>query len=170
MANPVGKALVSAPLAQKEPHILDTYISLASGVPSLSTNLAGYPIIFGTATNTAPLTQAAIDSFLGVSGDITAATSFGSTAMGTDSIGFVINMQGQAQSALWEEAVLYDSTRIFVMAAGAGTTTTALTDALSSAFAVTPAGNLYGRLVVTGLDSSSNLLRVKLAYYLKNAV
>lgn len=168
MTNPASKALVSAPLQQKEPQALDFYINLASGVPSLTTNMAGYPIIFGTSAAT-PLTQAEIDAFLGVSGDITAATSFGSTAMGVDAIGFVINMQGQAQSALWASSTLYVATRIFNAVEGAGVTTTALPNTLTQGFAVTPAGNLYGRLIPTGLDSASAILEVSLKYYLKNA-
>lgn len=167
MSNPAGKALVCAALQQKEPHVLDIPVQLASGVPSLLSVMSGYPILLGVA---AELTQSVVDAFLGVSGDITAATSFGSTAMGVDAIGFVVNMQGQAAAAVLAESVLYDATRIFNSVAGAGTTTTALPNTLTQGFAVTAGGNLYGRLIPTGLDASSSLLKIELAYYLKYAV
>jgi hypothetical protein len=169
MSNPSGKALISADLQKKEPVTLDFTISLASGVPTLVSSMAGYPIIMGTSA-AAPLDQTSIDAFLGNSSDVVAATSFSSTALGVDAIGYVINMQGQAASAILAEAMLYDTTRIFVAKQGAGAVTTALTSALADGFAVTPAGNLYGRFVATGLDASSNLLVVKLQIYLKYAV
>ena len=168
--NPASKALISAALQQKEPYFLDVMLSLATGVPSLPTAVAGYPIIFGVATNAGNLTQAAIDAFLGIAGDVTAATSFGATAMGTDSLGFVINMMGQAVSAISIQACLYDATAVPVGALGQGAVTTALTDALTTKVAVTAGGNLYGRVVATGLDASSLPLSIKIGYYLKYAV
>lgn len=168
MTNPASTMLTAAPLQKKEPRVFEFLITLASGVPSLNASMLGYPVLFGVASGT-PLDQAGVDAFLGISGDITAATSFGATAMGVDSIGFVINMQGQAASAVWAEAVLYDTTRIFRLVAGAGTVTTALPNTLTEGFAVTPGGNLYGRLIPTGTDASSNLLAIKYSCYLKPA-
>ncbi len=99
-----------------------------------------------------PLTTAAIDSFTGNTGDILGDTCFDATSLGTDAIGFVIDMQGQAQSAVALQAALFDSTVIWAGVAG---TSTALTSSLSTALCCSPLGNLYGRAILTGFDAAS---------------
>lgn len=155
--------LKSADLQNNQYEELEFIVKLDSGAPSLSPASNGSPIIMGTATNTAPLTQAAIDAFLGSSSEVVAATAFGATAMGTDSLGFVINLQGQAKEAVSLEAFLYDAT---VIGKGVVASTSALTDALSTALAKTSLGNLYGRVVASGLDASSSLLVIRVLFKL----
>jgi hypothetical protein len=152
-------------LQKKQPFQLDIAWSVATGVPSLPTNALGYPVIFGVATNTGSLTQTAIDTFLGSTNEVVAATAFGGTAMGTDSLGFVVNMNGQCQAGLFMTACLYDNTD--PVHAGAVVSSSALTDALTTAWAVTSSGNLYGRVVLTGLDAGSSPVLVRLLWYPK---
>jgi len=122
---------------------LDFYFSWTAGVPTLLPS-GNNPsnIIFGT-TAAAPLTTAAINTYTGLTGDILGDTAFGSTAMGTDSFGFVVDMSGQAARAVAIEAVIYETATLGTCVAG---TSTALTDALSTAFCCSPLGNLYGRV------------------------
>lgn len=161
---PTARQYKSAELQKHQFEELRFVIKLASGVPSLSPASNASPIILGTATNTAPLTQAGIDAFLGSSSEVVAATAFGSTAMGTDSLGFVINLNGQAAECISVEGTLYDST---VIGKGAVASTSALTDALSTAVAATSSGNVYGRVVASGLDASSSMLMLRVQVRLK---
>jgi len=154
----VSTQLKGADLQNNQFEVLDFVVKLAAGVPSLSPAGNASPIIMGTATNSGNLTQAAIDAFLGSSSEVVAATAFGATAMGTDSLGFVVNLQGQARTAVSVEAFLYDAT---VIGVGAVASTSALTDALSTAVAKTSLGNVYGRVVATGLDASSSMLLIR---------
>lgn len=153
-------------LQSYQPEQLDIWLTVASGVPSLPAALRGFPIIFGTATNTAPLTQTAIDAFLGSTNEVVAATAFGSTAMGTDSLGFVINMGGQAASLIAMEATLWLTSEVQDGVTG---TTTALTDALSTAVCITSAGNIYGRAVLTGFDAGSSPVRLRILWLPKTS-
>ena len=111
----------------------------------------GSRIIFGYSA-AAPLTTAAIDAYTGLTGDIVGDTAFGSTAMGTDAFGFVVDLQGQAAKAVALQAILFDSTFVGVGVAG---TATALTDALTTAFCCSPLGNVYGRAILAGFDAAS---------------
>ncbi len=108
-------------------------------------------IVFGYSA-AAPLTTAAIDAYTGNTNDILGDTAFGSTAMGTDSFGFVVDLNGQAAKAVALQAILFDSTFVGVGVAG---TATALTDSLSTAFCCSPLGNVYGRAVLAGFDAAS---------------
>ena len=167
MTQPASRSLIHAPLQQFEPVTLDVIVTVASSAAlSVRSSMLGYPMLVGSAAS-APLDQTTIDAFLGVSSDITAATSFGSTAMGTDSMGFVINMAGQAKSALWAhgDAFLTSNAQFYVN--GNGTSTTALANTLTAGFAVTAAGNIYGRLIVTNLDSQTGSVKLQLGVYLK---
>lgn len=167
MTQPASRSLIHAPLQQFEPVTLDFIITVgASAALTVNANILGYPMLVGSAAS-GDLTQASIDAYLGVSGDITAATSFGSTAMGTDALGYVINMGGQAKSALWAHADSFLTANAAFLSVGAGTVTTALPNTLTAGFAVTPAGNLYGRFVVTNLDSQTGSVKIQLACYLK---
>lgn len=150
-----------------QPEQLDIWLNVATGVPSLPAVAAGYPVIFGTATNTGNLTQAAIDAFLGSTSEIVAATAFGSTAMGTDSLGFVINLGGQAAGLLAMEATLYIAEA--EITEGVTGVTTALTDALTTAVSITTAGNIYGRAVLTGFDAGSSPVHLRILWYPKTA-
>jgi hypothetical protein len=167
MTQPASRALIHAPLQQFEPVTLDVIVNVAaSAALTIDSDMLGYPMLVGSAAS-GDLTQSAIDAYLGISGDITAATSFGSTAMGTDAFGFVVNMGGQAKSAVWAKADAYLTANASFLVMGAGLTTTALPNTLTVGFAITPAGNLYGRFIITNLDSQTGNVHVQLGCYLK---
>lgn len=106
--------------------------------------------------DTGDSTQAAVDTLLGVANDVTYATSFSATSLGTDAIGFVI-AHGSAKKAIscfiTYRGTVGDTTTVLVNFVGEGASQTVLASALSNKFAVTPAGNLYGKAVVTGIDA-----------------
>jgi hypothetical protein len=106
--------------------------------------------------DTGDSTQAAVDSLLGTANDVVYATSFSSTSLGTDAVGFVI-AHGSARKAvscfITYRGTVGDTTTVLLNFVGEGAATTTLASALSNKFAVTPAGNLYGKAVVTGIDA-----------------
>lgn len=107
--------------------------------------------------DTGDSSQAAVDALLGDAADITYATSFSSTSLGTDAIGFVV-AHGSAKKAISAfvkscQTAGGSPTNFQVLFNGEGAVTTALASALSNKFAVTPAGHLYGKCVLTNIDS-----------------
>ena len=91
--------------------------------------------------------------------EFVAATAFGSTAMGTDAFGFVIDMAGelggspgQARRVRWVEAYVQGASSACLCALFPGQTT-ALTNALTNQCTVGSLGNIAGHFVVTGLDA-----------------
>lgn len=124
--------------------------------------LQGAPAIIGF--DTGDFSQTAVDNLLALStntaaGDITVATSFGSTAMGTNVFGFVIS-HGSATSVL---ALRYESVQTaggtpvnsFGLVAGQGTSTTAIPNTLQTTgiCAVSAGGHIYGNCVMGNIDS-----------------
>lgn len=165
MSQRVSQIYKSADLQRYEHGLIDLYLQMSAGAPSLLGSMIGYPVAMGCATNAGALTQTAIDTFLGSTNEVIAGTAFGATAMGTDSLGFVINCGGQIASAQIMEAWLWVATEI---ADAVFVSSSALTDALTTAFAVTTAGNLYGRVVLAGLDAATTTpVHIKIAYQTK---
>ena len=112
--------------------------------------------------------QAAIDLLLGTANDVVYATSFSSTSLGTDAIGFVI-AHGSAKKAIGcfitYRGTVGDTTTVLVDFIGEGASTATLASALSNKFAVTPAGHLYGKAIVTGIDAcTTGILQIVLRY------
>lgn len=119
----------------------------------------------------APLAQADIDALLGSSNEFVAATAFGSTAMGTDALGIVLNCDGQ---------VVYGDAGYARVEGVLGSTSVNLgpvqvqTSALPNTLAapircqVSSAGNLALQIVATGLDAATaGLLVVRIGVKLK---
>lgn len=144
---------------------LDYFFTVNSGAATLlPSGNNPTPIVFGY-TAAAPLTTAAIDAYTGKTNDILGDTCFAATAMGTDSMGFVIDMNGQAALAVAIVGVLYDTVTLGTAIAGVAT---ALTNSLSTAVSVSPLGNIYGRVVVAGFDAASTkILHLKIVCSLK---
>lgn len=160
------------PMLQKmEPYIFECLLSnpaAASGDVPKYTPQFGYPILAGKSAT--EFTQAIVDAFLGTTSEFAVTTAFGSTAMGVDVIGFVLNMGGQAASALWVEAQLYIGTAAANATAakeGNGTVTTVLPDTLTQGLAVTTGGNVYGRVILTGADANAVPVLLRVAVLLK---
>lgn len=152
MASPMSTILKSPGVADNQFCKLEFYFSCTSNVATLlPSGDNNSEIVFGY-TAAAPLTTAAIDTFTGLTNDILGDTCFATTAMGTDSMGFVINMNGQVATAVAFVATLYDTVTLGSAVAG---TATALTNSLSTALCCSALGNLYGRSVVAGFDAAS---------------
>lgn len=100
--------------------------------------------------------QADIDALVGAS-QIDAATAFGSTAMGTNAVGFVLDTKGQVAKVLAVEAL--------VVSTAGGTpatshlliesTESALPNTLTSGIEKTANGDLYGRVVASNVDAAT---------------
>lgn len=162
MGATLGQMLKTPDIAKNQMCSLDFYFSGSSGTFTLTPVSNASRILFGTTAT--PLTTAKCDSFTGNTNDILGDTCFDATSMGTDSLGFVIDMNGQAAEAVSVEAWLYDAT---VIGVGKVASTSALTSSLSTALACSALGNLYGRIVPSGLDSSSSLLHLRVICRLK---
>lgn len=110
-------------------------------------------------------TQAACDALLGSSSEFVTATAFGSTAMGTDAFGWILNM-GTGQSSGPQGQAAYSSLGMCKIIANIGgtvstllvqTTTAALPNTLAAPARVQvgSSGNLAGQVVVSGLDAAT---------------
>lgn len=122
-------------------------ITAAKTASQLQGQVAPAAIMFDTGDSS----QAAIDTLLGTASDITYATSFGSTALGTDAFGLVV-AHGAAKSAVAMKVTQVQTAggtpaANVIYVAGNLQDTTALANTLTSKFAVTAAGNLYCQVV-----------------------
>jgi hypothetical protein len=109
--------------------------------------------------DTGDFSQAAIDALLGTTNEFIAATAFGATAMGTDALGLVLGLAGQA--AVTAECFMH-------MSANIGGTAVAVpvvkgqVSALPNTLATSPRmqvganGNLAIQAVITGLDAATS--------------
>lgn len=120
--------------------------------------------------DTGDSSQAAVDTLLGTASDITYATSFGSTALGTDAIGVVVKCQA-AKSLVYAKVTDYQSAGgspalAVVYITGNLQSTTALADTLSNKAAVTAAGNLYLQCVPNSNtdDATAGFIEVEFFY------
>lgn len=164
MANLTSTILKSDLLQKGQVHELDIYIQQTAGAQSYVAGLQclqGAMIIGDTAGE---FTQAAADSLLGVSNDVITATVFGSTAMGTDSLGMIIAMQGQVESLVYMQYSFWLGTEVANLLLG---TSTAPTDALTEVAYKTPAGNIAARVIPAGFDAGTGVLQVKFGLILK---
>jgi len=158
MARGASSILISAELQKLDPIISTFCVTLASGVPTICTAQLGFPVFIGK--DAGDFTQALIDTFLGSTSEFAVTTAFGSTAMGTDTIGFVLNLQGQAKSAAFVMGMwsgLVTDPGAMAIGPGKGKVTTVLADTLVTTCAITTAGNLYGRVTLEGYDGAGGL-------------
>lgn len=155
MSRSTSVGLISAPMQKYEPIVSNFCVTLSTGEPTICTAQLGYPVFVGNADT--DFTQVLIDAFLGTTSEFAVTTAFGSTAMGTDMFGFVLNCNGQAASAVYLSATLsLVATDPGAVAGvkGNGTVTTVLPDTLTPGLAVTTGGNLYGRIITEGYDGA----------------
>ena len=163
--------LTDSRIAASQPHVLHLVFTITAGAPTqlLTKNLP--PVIFGVAAG--DFTQAAVNALLAKdsNGDDLSASStaeidttvaFGSTAMGVDAFGFVISCDGQIDDVLGMEATLYDAEQDNFVPKAAS-----LPDTLTEGLFITPAGNLAGRVIPTGLDAETGYLSLKIYFYSK---
>jgi hypothetical protein len=154
-----SSVIYSSPdLARLDPIESVFCVTLASGVPTICAGQIGYPVFMGKDEGT--FTQAAVDAFLGSVNEFAVTTAFGSTAMGTDTFGFVLNLQGQAKSALYVDgslSLVVTDPGAMAVGPGKGTVTTVLADTLVTTCAVTTLGNIYGRVTIEGYDGAGGI-------------
>lgn len=153
-------------LADHQPETIELFVKItgaktASVIPTLGTPGA----IIGF--DAGDFTQAASDALIGT-GDIAAVTtSFGSTRMGTDTMGFILNCNGQVRKLVAMQAFIHGDAGATVNSVqGVQGTTTALTDANTIACCITTLGNLYGSIILSNLDSVTNGF-VRLVFHVK---
>lgn len=153
-------------LAASQPHVLHLVFTITAGAPTqlLTKNLP--PVIFGVAAG--DFTQAAVNALLDAdlsatsTAEIDTTVAFGATAMGVDAFGFVISCAGQIDDVLGMEATLYDAEQDNFVPKAAS-----LPDTLTQGLLITPAGNLAGRVIPTGLDAETGYLSLKIYFYSK---
>lgn len=122
--------------------------------------------------DTGDFTQAACDALLGSTNEFVTATAFGSTAMGTDALGFILNCDGQLKSqaattltisgnsvtsceVLFEVFPLIGTTQTTSIHTKAQTTVLPNSLAAPARLQVSSAGNVAGQIVISGLDAAT---------------
>ncbi len=89
--------------------------------------------------------------------------------MGTDTFGFILNMEGSVRTLIAMEAQVSGSAGATVNAVcGVPGTTTALTDSNTIACCKTALGNIYGSIIISNLDSiTAGHIHIKIVCKLK---
>lgn len=159
-------------LAAAQPAHIRVFLTVTSGAVSLIGIRNTPPIIAGTAAG--DFTQAAVNALLerDSAGDLLSSSStaeidtsvaFGATAMGVDSLGFVLSTYGQIDYVLGMTATLHQASEDTRFAARV----TSLPNTHTAGLFVTPAGNLAGRVILTGLDSATGVIELTLHVFSK---
>jgi hypothetical protein len=162
----------SGRLAAAQPAEIKIFLTVTSGAITLLGIKNTPPIIAGTAAS--DFTQAAVNALLerdsagallsaASTSEINTSVAFGSTAMGTDMLGFVLYTAGQIDYVIGMTAQLHQASEDTRFAARV----TSLPDTLTAGLFVTPAGNLAGRVVLTGLDSATGVVELTLHVFSK---
>lgn len=164
--------LDSSQLAASQPSVLRLFFSVTSGAVThlLSRDLP--PVVFGVASG--DFTQAAVNKLLekdssgadlsaSSTAEVDVATAFGATAMGVDAFGFVIQFRGQVARCAGAMAYLFPGTEDVKFTPQTAT----LPNTLTQGLLVTPAGNLAGRVIPTGLDSATGQLVIEIYFWSK---
>jgi hypothetical protein len=140
-------------LQRCQPQSLNFRLHISGAKANVAEATLSLPLLTGY--DSTDLTQAIVEQFLGHTSAIVCATAFGSTAMGTDVIGFVLDMQGGAGSIVSIEVNESLSANGAVLGQLVDGSQSALTNSLASAVAVSSDGDIYGRILCTGLDAAT---------------
>jgi hypothetical protein len=120
-----------------------------TGAKTISDNAANAANVFFDTG----ITQATVDAFLGTTNEILIA-GFGSTAMGTDAFGGIIDMGGQCTQLINIELRVFSGTSTATKTTGlAWGSATALPNTLTSDAQLGANGNIGFKVVVTGVDA-----------------
>lgn len=123
--------------------------------------LTSFPALTGY--DAASMTTALIDAYMlagsgqpgsPAAGDIPGDTCFDATSLGVDAIGFAVNSYGQAAKAVGMRVTANIGGTVSEVLTEASQS--ALTSSLSTAMANSAYGNMYGRIVVSGLDAATS--------------
>jgi hypothetical protein len=139
--------------------------SIAAGVPSYAgTEKPDILVEKGLAGSQVILAQAAINTLLGSTNEVVEAGIFGTTAMAAnDTLGFVLDCDGQIDRIDHVEAMVDISTAGAIPGLGFGTKT-ALTDAAftNPEVFVSASGNIAGRILYTNITATGTAGRLVL--------
>jgi hypothetical protein len=123
--------------------------------------VAGNPILL---TQGAISAQSTIDNFLGTVSEFNY-LAYDATSMGTDAVGVIIDMKGQAIKVLNMSLNMYSSTYLGTAAGcralgSAGITATTLESAVACGYSstITGSGNIAVKGVISGLDAITGLV------------
>lgn len=146
-------ALYNDGLQRNQPHVVEYVLKVTGAGTNRQLAYMNNPVIL-TGYAPAALTQTLVDAFLDEASTIPCSTCFDATSLGVDALGFVLNMGGQALVPVACEVTgQLGGTAIVDQMIEASQS--ALTSSLSSALAAAD-GNMYGRLVITGLDAATS--------------
>ena len=139
--------------------------TLTAGVPAYADSQAPDLIVEkGLAGSQVKLAQAKIDALLGSTNEVVEAGIFGTTAMAAnDTLGFVLDCDGQIDSVQHVEAMVDITTTGAIPGLGYGTKT-ALTDAsfTNPEVYVSASGNIAGRIAYTNITATGTAGRMVL--------
>lgn len=159
--------LKSDRLARAIPQAITFYIHITGAKTNASSALINYPYLLGY--DATDLTQTLVEGFLGHTSSAACATIFDATSMGANTIGGVIDMQGQVDKVIAIYAEVYQTaggtpanSEVFIDGSQV-----ALTSSNTTALA-TYDGDLYFRLVAGNLDSATaGFIRLKVMFRAK---
>jgi hypothetical protein len=95
--------------------------------------------------------QATIDDFLGTTDEFLIA-SFDATAMGTDAIAFIVDLQGQCKELVSAKVKLMSGTNLSTVVKTGDNASTTVGTTLVTTFAAGANGNVAGHAVLSGID------------------
>ncbi len=145
-------------LGKTQPRNLRIAWSVTSG--AFTEIVPGAPILL---TQAAVASQAVIDNFLGTTSEFNY-LAFDATSMGTDALGVIVDMKGQAAKVVYASLTMMSSTYLGTTAnanaIGGSLTATTLETAVSCGFStsVTGSGNLAFKGVISGMDAITGLV------------
>ena len=141
-------------VANHQPEIVDVILKI-TGAKTNNLAVTGIQAIAGY--DDSDFTQNAVDALIGTGDIVAVTTAFGSTRMDTDCFGIVINLDGQVRQLLAVEAIVQLGTGVSTVASSLPAAAELGNTAADIAeFALTPLGNVYGSLVVSGLDAATS--------------
>lgn len=154
-------------LGKTQPRRLRFVWTISSGTPTLV--VAGAPVLV---TQAAISAQSTIDNFLGTTSEFDY-LAFDATSMGTDAFGVIVDMKGQAKTAVFASLNSYTGTYQVTSAGARATGGTLTATTLETAYAcglsstVTGSGNLAFKGVISGLDSATGSVVLDLEWIAK---
>lgn len=121
--------------------------------------IPGNPILF---TQGAIATQATIDNFLGTTAEFNY-LAFDATSMGTDAVGVIVDMKGQAAKVAYAQLNMFSSTYLGTAAGARATTAITATNlettvSCGASSTITGSGNLAFKGVISGMDAITGLV------------
>lgn len=172
MAGLQAFTLDSGRLASAQPYEVKLFFTVTGGAVTQLLTRDLPPVIVGVTDGA--FTQAAVNKLLEVdstgadlsavsTAEVNVPVAFGATAMGTDALGFVVYCAGQIERVAGAKALLLQASEDSKWIPVA----TSLPDTLSAGLLVTPAGNLAGRVILTGLDSATGVVELSLYVFSK---